>query len=158
MKPGFHVSGEFIIGFYPGNGQILFIMKKLILLNYSIQILKEERLNYLDGLHGVVHCFGGNLKQAKEILDLNLYIGFTGIVTFDKTGKLDEIIKSVPIERILIETDSPYLTPAPYRGKRNEPSYVKRVAEYIAKIKNLTIYEVEKQTTKNAIELFKLRY
>lgn len=123
-----------------------------------IKTLKEERLNYLDGLHGVVHSFGGNLKQAKDILGLNLYIGFNGIVTFDKTGKMDEIIKQIPIERILIETDSPYLTPAPYRGQRNEPAYVKRVAEHIAKIKNLTLYEVEKQTTKNAMELFKLRY
>ena len=123
-----------------------------------LKVLKEEKIKYPDGIQGVIHCFGGNFDQAKEFIKLGFYIGFTGNVTFDKTGRYDEMIKGLPLDRILIETDSPYLTPMPYRGKRNEPSYVKRVAEHIAKIANLTVYEIANVTSKNAMELFKLRY
>lgn len=123
-----------------------------------LKLLKAEKVKYPDGLHGVIHCFGGTLAQAQEFIKLGFYIGFTGNVTYGKSSPYDEHLKNLPMEKLLIETDSPYLTPTPYRGERNEPLYVKRVAEHIAKIRNLTVYEVAKITTKNAMELFKLRY
>ena len=115
-------------------------------------ILKYYKMN-----RGVVHCYGGNLVEAKKFISFGLYLGFTGIVTFDKTGRLEEIIKKIPENRILIETDAPYLTPEPYRGKRNEPSYVKYVAQKIAEIKNKNIEEIIEITGNNAIKLFNLK-
>ena len=106
---------------------------------------------------GVVHCYGGNLAEAKMFVDLGFYLGFTGIVTFDKTGVLEEIIKWMPMDKILIETDAPYLSPEPYRGKRNEPIYVQYVAEKIAKIKNQTTAEIIDITGNNALKLFNLK-
>lgn len=104
--------------------------------------------------HGVMHCFTGTLNQAQCYLDLGFLISFTGIITFAK--QYDEIIKSVPLEKILIETDSPFLTPAPFRGKRNSPVYVKYVAERIAELKGVTFDHVARQTTQNARRLFGL--
>ena len=115
-------------------------------------ILKKQEVK-----KAVVHCFGGSLEQAKLILDLGLYLGFTGIVTFDKTGVLEEIINIMPLDKILIETDAPYLTPVPYRGKRNEPIYVREVAVKIAAIKNMSVEEVIKITGVNAKKLFNLK-
>lgn len=105
---------------------------------------------------GVVHCFGGNLTEAKLVADMGFYIGITGIVTFDKTGVLEQIVREVPLEQILIETDAPYLTPEPHRGKRNEPLYVEYVAEKIAKILNKEKSEIIEITAKNAKRLFHL--
>ena len=115
-------------------------------------ILKEQQVK-----KAVVHCFGGNLDQAKQIIELGLYLGFTGIVTFDKTGVMEEIIKIMSLDKMLIETDAPYLTPVPHRGKRNEPVYVKEVAAKIAEIKNMDVDEVIKITGDNAIKLFNLK-
>ena len=97
-------------------------------------LLKEEGVS-----NGVIHCYGGNLEEAKKFVDLGVYLGFTGIVTFDKTGILEEIIKWIPEDKMLIETDAPYLTPVPNRGKRNEPAYVNYVAARIAEIKNKSV-------------------
>lgn len=108
-------------------------------------------------VRGVVHCFTGNMDQAEKILDLDLYIGFTGIVTFPNAKDLQDIAKRVPLERMLLETDCPYLAPQPVRGKRNEPMYVKYVAETIAELKGVSVEEVAQQTTHNAIELFNLK-
>jgi TatD DNase family protein len=105
---------------------------------------------------GVVHCFGGNLSEAKQLVDLGFYIGITGIITFDKTGTLEEIIREIPLEQILIETDAPYLAPEPYRGKRNEPLYVKYVAEKIAQIKEKSVEDIIEITGDNAKSLFNL--
>lgn len=102
--------------------------------------------------NGVVHCFCGNLDQANQFLDLGLYLSFNGLITFSR--EYDQVIKEVPLEKILLETDCPYLTPEPYRGKRNEPLYVKYVVEKIAELKGISFEEVAKQTTKNAKELF----
>ena len=115
-------------------------------------ILKEQKVK-----KAVVHCFGGSAEQAKLMLDLDFYIGFTGIVTFDKTGVLEEIVKIMSLDKILIETDAPYLTPVPYRGKRNEPIYVKQVAKKIAEIRNMSVEEVVKITGNNAKQLFKIK-
>lgn len=106
---------------------------------------------------GVIHCFGGNVEDALGFLKLGFYVGFTGIITFDKTGKSEEVLKNLPLDSILIETDSPYLAPEPYRGKRNQPQYVKHVAEKIAAVKGFTYEEVEKMTFENATRLFNLQ-
>lgn len=102
----------------------------------------------------VVHCFGGSLDEALMFSSRGYYIGFTGIVTFDKTGTLDAIIEALPLDRILIETDAPYLTPVPYRGTRNEPGYVGEVAKHIARTKNIDLDDVIAMTTRNAKDLF----
>lgn len=101
-----------------------------------------------------VHCFGGNLDEARMFTGLGFYIGITGILTFDKTGLLEEIVRTIPLEHLLIETDAPYLTPVPFRGKRNEPPYVIEVAKHIAKIKNIPVEEVVEVTCENAKKLF----
>jgi len=119
----------------------------------TIEILKEARKK--SSFTGLIHCFSSeNLLFAKECLDLGLYISISGIVTFKKAVSLKEIVKYVPLDRLLVETDSPYLAPEPYRGKRNEPSFVKRVAETIADIKDISYQEVEKVTTDNFFKLF----
>ena len=106
------------------------------------------------GLRGLMHCYSGNLEQAKRFLELGFYLSFTGLITFNHSW--DEVICSIPLNRILTETDAPYLTPVPHRGKRNEPAFVRFVAEYIAKLRNETVEHVAQQTTENAFALFGL--
>ncbi|MFA6027763.1 MAG: TatD family hydrolase [Patescibacteria group bacterium] len=109
-------------------------------------------------IKGVLHCYSGTKEQAKEFLNLGLYLGFTGIITF-KNKKLDElrsIVKETPLDKILVETDCPYLTPEPHRGTRNEPLYVRFVAQKVAEIKGITLALVEEQTTKNVKKLFNI--
>lgn len=105
---------------------------------------------------GVFHCFSGSPGEAKEALAANFYISFTGVITFKNAQKLRETVKAVPIERMLIETDCPYLAPEPHRGQRNEPSYVVQVAKAVAEIKALSLDDVARLTTDNAIDLFGL--
>ena len=100
------------------------------------------------------HCFSGNKEQAKRLLDLGHYISFTGNITFKKADALREVVKYIPLNRLMIETDSPFLTPVPYRGKRNESSYVKFIAEQIADVKNITLEEVGRATSYNAYKFF----
>jgi len=102
---------------------------------------------------GVIHCFSGDIDFAEKIIKLNMMISFTGIVTF-KNSTLDEVIENIDCDNMMLETDSPYLTPHPFRGKRNEPQYVKLIAKKIAEIKNIPIEEVIEKTTKNAFKLF----
>lgn len=104
--------------------------------------------------HGVLHCFTGTVRDAQSYLDLNFLISFTGIITF--ADQYDDVVRHVPLEKMLIETDSPFLTPAPHRGKRNHPLYVKYVAERIAELKGVPVEQVCAQTTHNAKRLFKL--
>jgi TatD DNase family protein len=106
-------------------------------------------------LRGVLHCFTGNEEQAKRTINLGLHIGLGGVLTFKNSG-VAEAIKNVPMEKILLETDSPYLAPAPYRGKRNESSYTKLVADKLADVKEISLDEVAKITTVNAERLFNL--
>lgn len=105
---------------------------------------------------GNIHCFIGTWQEAEKFLDLGFYIGLNGIITFDKTGRSAELVKNIPLDRIVLETDAPYLTPAPNRGKRNEPVYVKQVAEKIAQMKGIAVEEVARQTTQNARTLFNI--
>jgi TatD DNase family protein len=108
-------------------------------------------------LRGVIHCFTGNWQQAEKYLEMGLYLGFNGIIFKNIEGiNFEEIIKKVPLNRILLETDCPYLTPPEEENKRNEPIYIKYIAEKIAEIKNLTYNKVAKITTENAKKLFKI--
>jgi len=104
--------------------------------------------------NGVVHCFSGDINFANKLFDLGFYISFTGMITFNKN--LINVIENVPLIKIMIETDSPYLAPIPYRGKRNEPWMVKLIAEKIADIKNISLKEVADTTTNNAEKLFEI--
>jgi len=103
---------------------------------------------------GVIHFFTGTLEDAKKYVDLGFYLSFAGVITF--TRDYDDVVKWVPLDRMLIETDAPFVTPVPNRGKRNEPAYVKFTAEKLAEIKGMTFEEVALQTTKNARELFSI--
>ncbi len=103
-----------------------------------------------------VHCYGGDLEEALMFTAKGFYIGITGIITFDKTGRLDEIVQAIPLEHVLIETDAPYLTPVPHRGKRNEPPYVLEVAKHIAHVKGVSVEEVIETTCANAKKLFQI--
>ena len=119
----------------------------------TIEILTEakKRFNYT----GLIHCFSSeSLSFAQSCIDLGLYISISGIVTFKKAAALQEVVKSLPLNKLLVETDSPYLAPEPYRGKRNEPSYVKKVAEMIAELKQISYIQVENATTENFFKLF----
>lgn len=113
-------------------------------------------LRYNGKIKGVFHCFSGSLDDAIKTVDLGFYIGIDGPITFNNNDELVKIVKTIPLDKILIETDSPYLTPVPFRGKINEPACVYYVAEKIAEIKGISIEEVIKQTTANAVKLFKL--
>jgi TatD DNase family protein len=107
------------------------------------------------GLKGIFHCFSGTLQNAKDIIEMNFYLGIGGVITYKNSG-LAEIIKDIDIKYLVLETDAPYLTPVPYRGKRNESSYLKYVVHKIAEIKNISIEEVADQTTRNAIAVFSI--
>ncbi len=117
-----------------------------------IRILEESQD---EKLKGVMHCFSGDMDFLKRVIDCGMYVSFTGNITFKKND-MDDIVRAVPNDRIMTETDSPYMTPVPNRGKRNTPSNVKFVAEKIAEIKSISINEVKKMTTDNAKRLFKL--
>jgi TatD DNase family protein len=106
------------------------------------------------GLKGIFHCFGENYETAKQIIDLGFLLGIGGVVTYKKSG-LADTLKEIPLEHIVLETDAPYLTPVPFRGKRNESSYLKLIAEKVAEIKNVSVEEVTAITSKNANRLFK---
>jgi TatD DNase family protein len=107
-------------------------------------------------LRGVIHCFTGNYDAARAYLDLGFYLSFTGIITFKNADALRDVVRQVPLERVFVETDSPYLTPVPHRGKRNEPAYVRFVAETIARVKKLAVEEVARVTTANVKDLFSI--
>lgn len=104
-------------------------------------------------LNGVFHCFSGDVEQAKKIADLGFYMGIGGVVTFKKSN-LRDILRSVPLDKIILETDSPYLAPVPYRGKRNESSYIPYIAEELSKIYELPIQKIAEVTSQNAMNLF----
>jgi len=114
-----------------------------------IDILQKENAR-----SGVMHCFAEDWETAKAALDLGFYISFSGILTFNNANDLREIAKKVPADRLLVETDSPYLTPTPYRGKPNSPAYTYYVAEKLAEVRNTSIDEIAKVTTKNFKNLF----
>jgi TatD DNase family protein len=119
-----------------------------------VDILREEGA---EEVGGIMHCFSGSPEIAQECVDMNFYISLGGPVTFKNAKKPKEVAQEIPLERLLIETDCPYLAPHPNRGKRNEPAYVKLVAEQIAELKGISLEEVETITTENANKLFNIK-
>lgn len=119
-----------------------------------VSILREENAAEVGG---IMHCFSGSVEVAKECVEMNFYISLGGPVTFKNAKKPKEVAQEIPLGRLLIETDCPYLAPHPYRGKRNEPSYVKLVAEQIAELKGISYEEVSQATTENAKILFGIK-
>ncbi len=116
----------------------------------TLKIMKE----HAKGMRGVIHCFSYSKEMAEEYVKLGFHIGVGGVVTFKNGKKLKEVVEAIPIERILLETDSPYLAPEPYRGKRNSSLYLPHIAQMIADLKGLTYDEVVAQTERNSRELF----
>lgn len=117
-----------------------------------IEILeKEQRIGKFPAL---LHCFSSSEKLAKKALDLGIYISISGIVTFKNAVQLQEIVKNLPFEMLLVETDSPYLAPTPYRGKTNQPAFTKHVVEFIAELKGLKYEDVMSKTTENFLRIF----
>lgn len=105
---------------------------------------------------GVIHCFSGSAYLASAALELGLYISVSGIITFKKSLELQQVVKNIPLNKLLVETDAPYLAPTPFRGKRNEPVFVVKTAEKLAELKECPLQQVEEITTKNFKELFKI--
>jgi len=122
-----------------------------------LEVIKEACPVRDEVSDGVIHCFSSNWQIAQEFLNLGLHIGFTGIITFKNVDKeLLEVVKNTPLDRILVETDCPYLSPEPHRGERNESAYVMFTAQKIAEIKGISLEEVDKITTTNAKKLFNI--
>jgi TatD DNase family protein len=122
--------------------------------NDLIEILNEEHQHLL-AVPGIAHFFTGSTNDAEKLLEMGFSFSFGGAITF--SGSYDEILKAIPIEKMLLETDAPYVAPAPFRGKRNEPLYVTYVAEYIGRIKGVSTEEIGRQTALNALELFAIK-
>lgn len=118
----------------------------------TYDILKEYNKNS----QIIMHCFSGSVEFAKECVKEGWYIALGGVVTFKNAIKMKEVAKNIPIEKLLLETDAPYLTPVPYRGKTNQPAYVKYVAEEIAKLRDTSFEEIDKITTQNAERVFNI--
>lgn len=117
----------------------------------TLEIMKE-----FSDVKGVVHCFSGSVEFAKECLKLGYYIGITGVVTFKNAKVIKEVAKVVPLDKLLVETDCPYMAPTPYRGKRNQSDYIQYIIEEIAQLKGITKEEVEENTIKNGKNLLYL--
>lgn len=119
-------------------------------LDLTIQIVSEMQ----DGLlRGIFHCFNGSLEQGQKIIELGFYLGIGGVITYKNAG-VDKVVGQLPLENMVLETDAPYLSPVPFRGKRNECSYIKSIAEKLAEIKNEKIEQIASQTTFNANNIF----
>jgi TatD DNase family protein len=123
----------------------------------TLRLMREEGAG-LDagGVGGVMHCFTESLAVAQAAMEMGFYISFSGIVTFKSAKELQAVALAVPLDRMLIETDSPYLAPVPHRGKMNEPGFVMHVAEFLSKLKDLPLEQVAEQTTENFFKLFNI--
>jgi len=168
-KRNFIAIGEIGLDFYwdtsyTNQQYTAFHEQIMFALRYDLPIVIHSR-NAIDacievveqytGLRGVFHCFSGNLDQAEKIIELGFMLGIGGVVSFKNAG-LDKVIEGVGLKNVILETDAPYLAPVPFRGKRNEPSYTKLVAEKLCSITAQTINEIAELTTANANKLFKL--
>jgi TatD DNase family protein len=120
----------------------------------TLEILKSEKA---EESGGIIHCFSGDYEMAKECIEMGFYISVAGTITYKHSERLKEIVEGIPLESLLIETDAPFLAPVPFRGKRNEPSYVRYTAQKIAEIKNVSFEEVAEATTKNALRVYGLK-
>ncbi len=117
----------------------------------TLRMVKESKVR-----NGVFHCFSGDWAMARQCLDLGFYLSVPGVVTFDKSQKLQEVVRHAPLDWLLLETDCPYLTPAPYRGKRNEPAFIVHTAQKVAQIRGLSCEEVAQAAAQNTRRLFRL--
>ncbi len=130
---------------------------------YGLPVVVHSREATLDTINslkkfkvkGVIHCFSGSLETANILINMGFYIGVGGVMTF-KNSKIDTIIKEITLDRIILETDSPYLTPEPFRKYSNEPKYIKTIAEYLANLKNISLEEVSRVTEKNVSDLYNI--
>lgn len=118
----------------------------------TFQIVKE----YGKGISGIIHCFSGSKEMAAEYVKLGFYIGVGGVVTFKNGKKLKQVVEEIPLEKIVLETDAPYMAPTPFRGKRNDSSYIKYMAEEIASLRGITVEEVLCKTEQNARRVYQL--
>lgn len=115
-----------------------------------IELLQD---NWVEGMRGIFHCFNGTVAQANKIIDMGFYMGIGGVLTFKNAG-MDKVLEEVPLEWMVLETDSPYLAPVPYRGKRNESAYIPLIANKLAAVKSVDVEEVGRVTNKNAKKIF----
>ena len=129
-------------------------------------VIVHEREAHEDGMAvvkefpevtGVFHCYSGSAEMARQLVDLGWYIGFTGVLTFKNARKAIETAASIPLERIVLETDCPYMAPEPFRGKRNDPGYLYRMAEKLAEIRGLSVEEIQSITTENGRQLYRIK-
>ncbi len=120
----------------------------------TLEILKSEKA---EESGGIIHCFSGDYGMAKACMEMGFYISIPGSITFKNAEAFREIVKRIPLESLLVETDAPFLTPEPFRGKRNEPSYVRYTAQRVAEIKSISFEEVAEVTTENALRVYKLK-
>ena len=120
-----------------------------------LNILSSFKRNVL---HGMIHCFSGDYKLAKTFINMGYYISIPGTVTFNNARQTQDVVRRVPLNRLLLETDAPFLAPIPYRGKRNEPSYIIHTAQKIAKLRGISFEEISYQTSKNVCQLFNLSF
>jgi len=118
-----------------------------------LAILREEKAWEVGG---VFHCFSGDWEMARQCLDMNFFLSITGAVTYKKGGVLEEVVRQAPIESLLLETDAPFLSPHPFRGKRNEPAYLVHTAEHVARVRNITLPELSQAILENTCRAFKL--
>ena len=131
----------------------------------KLPVIVHERDAHEDGMAvvkefpdvtGVFHCYSGSAEMARQLVDLGWYIGFTGVLTFKNARKALETAASIPLDRIVLETDCPYMAPEPFRGKRNDPSYLYRMAEKLAEIRGLSVEEIQAITTENGKRLYRI--
>jgi TatD DNase family protein len=120
----------------------------------TLEILKSEKA---EECRGIIHCFSGDYDMAKVCIDMGFYISIPGSITFKNAESFREIVKKIPLEFLLVETDAPFLTPEPFRGKRNEPSYVRYTAQKVAEIKNVSFEKVTEVTTENAMRVYRMK-
>ena len=145
--------------------QKAFRMQMALAQELDMPVIVHERDAHNDGLaiikefpkvKGVFHCYSGSAEMARQLVNLGWYIGFTGVITFKNARKAVETAASIPLERIVLETDCPFMAPEPFRGKRNDPGYLYRMAEKLAQIRNISVEEVQEITTQNAKQLYRL--
>jgi TatD DNase family protein len=120
----------------------------------TLEILKSEKA---EEYGGVIHCFSGDYEMAKECIEMGFFISIPGSITYKNAGGFQEVVKRIPLEALLVETDAPFLAPVPFRGKRNEPSYVRYTAEKVAEIKKVPFAKVAEVTTENAVRVYRLK-
>jgi TatD DNase family protein len=129
----------------------------------KMPVIVHERNAHDDGMRvvkefkdvtGVFHCYSGSAEMARQLVDMGWYIGFTGVLTFKNARKAVEVAANIPLERLVLETDCPYMAPEPFRGKRNHPGYLYRMAERLAEIRGLTVEEIHRITTENGKRLY----